>query len=111
MFADAAGDRAADRAEAEAVAGLFGPYGVPVTAPKTMTGRLSSGGASLDVAAALLALRDQVVPPTVNVDRPAEDCPIDLVTGSPRELPLANALVLARGRGGFNAATVVRAQS
>ena len=109
VFADAAGERAADQAEAEALAELFGPYAVPVTAPKTMTGRLSAGGASLDVAAALLSLRDQVVPPTVNVAAPAGDCRIDLVTGGPRWLPLRTALVLARGRGGFNAAVVVRA--
>lgn len=109
VFADAAGDRDADRAEARALAELFGPYGVPVTAPKTMTGRLSAGGASLDLAAALLALREQVVPPTVNVTEPADDCPIDLVTGRPRQLPLRTALVLARGRGGFNAAAVLRA--
>lgn len=109
VFADAAGERDQDRAEAAALADLFGPNGVPVTAPKTMTGRLSAGGASLDLAAALLSLRDQVVPPTVNVTAPAEDCPIDLVTGRPRPLPLRTALVLARGRGGFNAAAVVRA--
>lgn len=109
VFADAAGDRDADRAEAQALAGLFGPYGVPVTAPKTMTGRLSAGGASLDLAAALLALRDQIVPPTVNITEPAPDCPVDLVTGGPRQLPLRTALVLARGRGGFNAAAVLRA--
>ena len=46
---------------------LFGPHGVPVTAPKTMTGRLLAGGAALDVATALLALRDGVIPPTANV--------------------------------------------
>ncbi len=74
-----------------------------------MTGRLLAGGAPLDVAAALLALRDQVVPPTVHVDRPADDCPVDLVVGAARELPMTTALVLARGRGGFNTAVVVRA--
>jgi minimal PKS chain-length factor (CLF/KS beta) len=109
VFADAAGDRAADRAEAQALAELFGPRGVPVTAPKTMTGRLSAGGAALDLAAALLSLRDQVVPPTINVAAPADDCPIDLVIDEPRPLPLRTALVLARGRGGFNAAAVVTA--
>ncbi|WP_438486731.1 beta-ketoacyl synthase N-terminal-like domain-containing protein [Streptomyces sp. S186] len=106
VFADAAADRAADRAEAEALAEVFGPRAVPVTAPKSMTGRLLAGGASLDLAAALLALRDQVVPPTVGTLRPAADCPVDLVTGV-RELPLRRALVLARGRGGFNSAAVV----
>lgn len=109
VFADAAGSRTADRAEAQAIADLFGPYAVPVTAPKTMTGRLSSGAASLDLAAALLSLRDQVVPPTINVDRTAPDCPIDLVTARPRPAELRTALILARGRGGFNAALAVRA--
>lgn len=109
VFADAAGDRAADRAEASAIAGLFGRFRVPVTAPKSMTGRLLAGGASLDLAAALFALREQVIPPTTGTERPADDCPVDLVTGAPRRgLRLRNALVLARGRGGFNAATVVR---
>ncbi|MGW7103669.1 ketosynthase chain-length factor [Streptomyces sp. NPDC054838] len=109
VFADAAGRRAADRAEAEALAALFGAYGVPVTAPKTMTGRLAAGGASLDLAAALLSLRDGVVPPTVNAGPPAADCPVDLVTEVRRPGRLRTALVLARGRGGFNAAMVVRA--
>ncbi|PZT71656.1 MULTISPECIES: beta-ketoacyl synthase N-terminal-like domain-containing protein [unclassified Streptomyces] len=109
VFADAAGDRAADRAEAAALTALFGPYGVPVTAPKSLFGRLGSGGSALDLAAALLALRDQVVPPGAPVGRLADDCPLDLVTGVPRPARLRHALVLARGRGGFNAAAVVRA--
>lgn len=109
VFADAAGRRAADVAEAEAIARVFGPRGVPVTAPKTMTGRLAAGGAPLDLAAALLALRDQLIPPTVNVTRPAADCPVDLVTGDARPAELRTVLVLARGRGGHNSAMVVRA--
>lgn len=110
VFADGAGERAADRAEAEAIADVFGPYALPVTVPKSMTGRLLAGGSSLDLAAALLALRDQTVPPTTGTAAPADDCPIDLVTGAPRRgVRLRTALVLARGRGGFNAAAVVRA--
>ncbi|MFI2620590.1 beta-ketoacyl synthase N-terminal-like domain-containing protein [Streptomyces sp. NPDC018584] len=108
VFADAAGERHADRAEAAALAALFGPYAVPVTAPKSLTGRLGSGGSALDLAAALCALRDQVIPPTAGSVRAAEDCLMDLVTGTPRPARLRHALVLARGRGGFNAATVVR---
>ena len=110
VFADGAGERAADRAESTALCALFGPHGVPVTVPKTMTGRLGAGGASLDVAAALLALRDKVIPPTTGPRQTAPDCPLDLVLGAPRAMPaLRTALVLARGRGGFNAATVLRA--
>ncbi|MEW2286370.1 ketosynthase chain-length factor [Streptomyces sp. NPDC047841] len=107
VFADAAGDPGLDRAEAEALTAVFGPRGVPVTAPKTMTGRLYSGGAPLDVAAALLALRDGVVPPTVHSD-PAPEYDLDLVLDRPRTLPVRTALVLARGHGGFNSALVVR---
>ncbi|ARF76262.1 ketosynthase chain-length factor [Kitasatospora albolonga] len=107
VLADASGDPAADRAESAALAGIFGPGAVPVTAPKSMTGRLLAGGAALDVATALLALRDGVIPPTVNVTEAAPDHPIDLVTEA-REAPLRTALVLARGHGGFNSALVVR---
>jgi act minimal PKS chain-length factor (CLF/KS beta) len=108
VFADASGVPDRDRAEAEAITELFGPHAVPVTAPKTMTGRLLAGGAALDAATALLALRDGVIPPTTGIDTVAPGHRIDLVTGEPREVNLRNALVLARGHGGFNAALVVR---
>jgi act minimal PKS chain-length factor (CLF/KS beta) len=109
VFADAAGVRHLDRAEAQALASVFGPRAVPVTAPKTMTGRLYSGAASLDVAAALLSMRDSVVPPTLHVPDQAEDCPISLVRDSAHEMDVRHALVVARGHGGFNAALVLRA--
>lgn len=108
VFADAAGLPDLDRQEAEALTALFGARGVPVTAPKTMTGRLGAGGASLDLAAALLSVRDAVIPPTVNVTAPADEYALDLVTEA-RRGPVRAALVLARGRGGFNAAAVVTA--
>lgn len=109
VFADAAAIPELDAAEASAITAVFGPCGVPVTAPKTMTGRLYSGGAPLDLAAALLALRDRVIPPTVNVTPAPEYC-LDVVTGPPRPAPpdaAGTALVIARGYGGFNAAMVV----
>jgi minimal PKS chain-length factor (CLF/KS beta) len=107
VFADAAATPELDRIEAEAIAGVFGPHGVAVTAPKTMTGRLYSGAGPLDVAAALLAIRDGLIPPTTNT-APDPAYPIDLVIGQPRPARIRAALVLARGHGGFNAALVVR---
>ncbi|WP_308295422.1 ketosynthase chain-length factor [Streptomyces sp. MUM 178J] len=107
VFADALGVPAADLAEAEALAQVFGPRGVPVTAPKTLTGRLYGGGAPLDVATALLALRDQVIPHTTGTAAPAPGIEIDLVLGEPRHQELTTALVLARGHGGFTAALVL----
>ncbi|KDN22652.1 ketosynthase chain-length factor [Amycolatopsis rifamycinica] len=103
VFADAAGIPAWDEAEAAALAEVFGPRAVPVTAPKTMTGRLSAG-AALDVATAFLALRDDVVPPSVGTRGSSE---VDLVVDRPRELPVRTALVVARGAGGFNSALVL----
>ena len=79
-----------------------------MTAPKSMVGRLYAGGASLDVAAALLAMRDGRLPPTVNLDEPAEECDLRFVTGTAEQAELGTVLVLARGFGGFNSALVLR---
>lgn len=109
VFADAAGIPALDAAEVTALTEVFGPRGVPVTAPKTTTGRLASGGASLDVATALLSIRHECLPPTVNVDRPRWPDQLDLVRDEPRPAPGLDAvLVVARGYNGFNSAIVVR---
>ncbi|GAA1887319.1 ketosynthase chain-length factor [Streptantibioticus ferralitis] len=109
VFADAAGDSALDLQEAEALSAVFGPSGVPVTAPKALTGRLYSGGGPLDVVAALLSIRDSVIPATANVDEVPADYRIDLVRGEPRYQTVSHALVLARGKWGFNAAIVISA--
>jgi 3-oxoacyl-(acyl-carrier-protein) synthase len=110
IFADAAGIPEWDRVEAKAIKDVFGRRAseVPVTAPKSMVGRLYAGGASLDVAAALLAMRDGVIPPTINLDEPAEGCDLDFVTGSSRKADVGTALINARGYGGFNSALVLR---
>ncbi|MFF2703445.1 MULTISPECIES: ketosynthase chain-length factor [Streptomyces] len=108
VFADAAGSPDLDRQEADAITAVFGPFGVPVTAPKTMTGRLYSGAAPVDVVAAVLAIREGLIPPTTNVELSPE-YDLDLVTGQLRTAPVRTALVLARGTGGFNSAVVVRA--
>ncbi|MEW1584739.1 ketosynthase chain-length factor [Micromonospora vinacea] len=107
VFADGAGVAELDRVEAEAITAVFGPRGVPVTVPKTMTGRLYSGGAALDLVTALLSIRHGVIPPTTNIRQPVEGLHLDLVRDVARETPVRAALVLARGYGGFNAAMVV----
>lgn len=107
VFADASGLPDLDRIEAGVLAQVFGGRGVPVTAPKTMTGRLLAGGGSLDLATALLALRDNVIPPTVHIGQFCYRDEVDLVRDAPRQVPLSSALILARGYGGFNSAMVL----
>lgn len=108
VFADAAAVPELDRVEAAAIAAVFGRNAVPVTIPKTAFGRTYAGAAPLDVATALLAIRDGVIPPTVNV-RPASRYPIEIVIGEARRTRVGAAAVIARGHGGFNSVMIVRA--
>lgn len=98
-----------DLTEAQAIKQALGGRAgeVPVTAPKSMVGRLYAGGASLDVAAAVMAMRHGIVPPIVNLEHPAEGCELAFVTEA-LESRLDTVLVVARGYGGFNAALVLR---
>jgi minimal PKS chain-length factor (CLF/KS beta) len=113
IFADAAGIPEWDRLEVEAIKQAFGKRAteVPVTAPKSAVGRLYAGGGSLDVAAALLSMRDGVIPPTINLDDPVDGFDLDFVTGSPRKADVRTVLVNARGYGGFNGALVLRRET
>ncbi|MET9635724.1 beta-ketoacyl synthase N-terminal-like domain-containing protein [Streptomyces virginiae] len=108
VFADALGTPEADAAEAAAIVHALGDHGhkVPVTAPKSGTGRAYCAAPALDTAAAVLALEHGVVPPTPNVYDVCHD--LDVVTGSARPAELRTALVLSRGRMGSNSALVVR---
>ncbi|MGW5369857.1 ketosynthase chain-length factor [Streptomyces sp. NPDC004009] len=108
VFADALGVPEADRAEALALADALGAHGtrVPVTAPKTGTGRGYCAAPVLDTAAAVLAMEHGLIPPTPNVADVCHD--LDLVTGRARVAELRTALVLSRGLMGSNSALVLR---
>lgn len=106
VFADAIGVPELDAVEAAVLADVFGPRGVPVAVPKALFGRLAAGGSALDTAAALLCIRDGVIPG--GAVEPAEQYPLDLVTAT-RVADVRTAVVLARGHGGFNASLVVTA--
>jgi 3-oxoacyl-[acyl-carrier-protein] synthase II len=110
VSADGRAIEAADRSEARAIhRGLDGrgPE-VPVTAPKSMSGNALAGAGTIDAAFAALALRDGVVPPTINVDEQDPELGLNIVANEPLRTELDTALVLARGTGGVNSALVLR---
>ncbi|KGH48003.1 beta-ketoacyl synthase [Modestobacter caceresii] len=109
VLADGAGVPELDALELEALQRVFGGRAdpVPVTAPSSFTGRLMAGGSALDVATALLAMRDGIVPGTAYLDDPVDAPGLDLVQHS-RAQQVETAVVLARGFGGFNSSLVLR---
>ncbi|MFG2133608.1 ketosynthase chain-length factor [Streptomyces sp. NPDC048751] len=108
VFADALGVPEADRAEALAIADALGSHGkrVPVTAPKTGTGRGYCAAPVLDAAAAVLTMEHGLIPPTPNVFDVCHD--LDVVTVRARAAEVRTALVLSRGLMGSNSALVLR---
>ncbi len=101
---------AGDVVEGHAIAAALGAAagGVVVSATKSMTGHLLGGAGAVEAVATILALRDRVAPPTINLDDPDEDVRVDIAT-KPRELaphgraPMA-ALNNSFGFGGHNVA-------
>jgi 3-oxoacyl-[acyl-carrier-protein] synthase II len=99
---------AGDVVEGQAIVAALGPAapGVVVSATKSMTGHLLGGAGALEAVATILALRDAVAPPTINLDDPEDDAEVDIAT-EPRDLkphgsaPMA-ALNNSFGFGGHN---------
>ncbi|OKJ96902.1 3-oxoacyl-ACP synthase [Streptomyces sp. CB03234] len=97
-----------DLAEAESIAEAIGTH-PSVTATKSMTGHLFGAAGAVGALAAILAVRDGVVPATSNLDRLDPRVKLDVVTGAPRRGPLDAALTNAFGFGGHNASLVFTA--
>jgi 3-oxoacyl-[acyl-carrier-protein] synthase II len=81
---------------------------VPVSSTKSMTGHLIAAGGVVEAIACLLAIRDGVVPPTVNLDRPDEDCDLDYVPHAARDRAVDVAMSNSFGFGGQNTTLVLR---
>ncbi|MGY1809883.1 beta-ketoacyl synthase N-terminal-like domain-containing protein [Blastococcus sp. SYSU D00669] len=109
VIADGAGTPELDALELQALADVFGGRStpVPVTAPSSWTGRLMAGGSALDVATALLAMRDGIAPGTAHLDDPVDAPGVELLR-HPRVQDVGTVVVLARGFGGFNSSLVLR---
>jgi 3-oxoacyl-[acyl-carrier-protein] synthase II len=99
-----------DRTEAKAIRLLLGDRAdeVPVSAPKSMVGNSLAGAGAVDVAFAALALRDGIIPPTINVTEQDPECDINVVTAARSNGPVDVVVIGTRGTGGTNSAMVLR---
>jgi 3-oxoacyl-[acyl-carrier-protein] synthase II len=99
-----------DRLETMAIKKVFGEraHRFPVTSTKSMTGHLLGGAGGLEAGFTVLALREQWVPPTMNLENPDPDCDLDYVPNQARQAPFEYALSNSFGFGGTNAALLFK---
>jgi 3-oxoacyl-[acyl-carrier-protein] synthase II len=99
-----------DLAETHAVKAAFGDYAykVPVSSTKSMTGHLLGAAGGIEAIFSVLALRDQVIPPTINLDNPGEGCDLDYVPHTARQAKLDIVVSNSFGFGGTNGTLVFR---
>ncbi|MCG6860634.1 MAG: beta-ketoacyl-ACP synthase II [Chromatiaceae bacterium] len=101
---------AGDIAETLAIKGAFGDHAfkLAVSSTKSMTGHMLGAAGGAEAIFCLLAIRDQVVPPTINYETPDPDCDLDYVPNSARELKLDVVLTNSFGFGGTNGTLIFR---
>ena len=99
-----------DAIETTALKRLFGESAkqVPVSSTKSMTGHLLGGAGGLEAGISVLALRDQVLPPTINYENPDPACDLDYVPNQARKASFDYSLSNSFGFGGTNAALVFK---
>ena len=99
-----------DAAETRAIKKTFGDhaYEVPVSSTKSMTGHMVGAAGAAEAAAAALAVRDGVIPPTINHESPDPECDLDYVPNEARKADVKLALSNAFGFGGQNAVLALR---
>jgi len=99
-----------DEIEARAIKRAFGEhaYKMLVSSTKSMTGHLLGGAGGLEAGITVLALRNQIVPPTVNLNNPSEGCDLDFVPNTPRKAQLEYAMSNSFGFGGTNGCLVFK---
>lgn len=100
-----------DVLETKAIKRAFGEHakdGLAVSSTKSMTGHLLGGAGGLEAGITVLALRDQCLPPTINLDKPDPECDLDYVANKSRQAKVEIALSNSFGFGGTNGSLIFR---
>ena len=99
-----------DRIETLAIKQCFGSHApsLAISSTKSMTGHLLGAAGGLEAGITALAVRDQVAPPTINLDNPDPDCDLDYVPNAHRTVPMTYALSNSFGFGGTNASLLFK---
>jgi 3-oxoacyl-[acyl-carrier-protein] synthase II len=100
-----------DKAESLAIKRAFGDSvnDLAISSTKSMTGHLLGAAGAVEAIFSVLAIRDQVAPPTINYETPDPECDLDYVPNTAREMPIRIALTNSFGFGGTNGTLVFRA--
>lgn len=101
---------AGDKAETMAAKATFGDqaYKIPMSSTKSMTGHLLGAAGGIEAIFSVLAIHDQVAPPTINYFTPDPECDLDYVTSGAREMGIDVAISNSFGFGGTNVTLVVK---
>lgn len=99
-----------DVSETKACKIVFGEraYHIPISSNKSMLGHLLGAAGAISTVIAILAIRDNIVPPTINLEYPDPECDLDYVPNQARHVQVDTAIANAFGFGGQNATIVVR---
>ena len=97
-----------DVAETDAIKSVFGEHTkVAVSSSKSMIGHLLGASGAVEAIFTALAIRDNVAPPTINLDTPDEGCDLDYIPHEARQMPIVNALTNSFGFGGTNGTLIL----
>jgi 3-oxoacyl-[acyl-carrier-protein] synthase II len=101
---------AGDVAETQALKSVFGEtaYRIPVSSTKSMTGHLLGAAGGIEAIACIQAIRHGLIPPTINLENPGEECDLDYVPNVAREARVKIAMSNSFGFGGHNATLIVK---
>ena len=99
----------ADPIELAAVKQVFGDhaYQLAMSSTKSMTGHLLGAAGGIEALLSCLAIRDQIAPPTINLDNPSEGCDLDLIPHQARSMSIRSVLSNSFGFGGTNSTLII----